>query len=359
MTIIALTSVKGSPGVTSLATALAATWPGYDDSPVLLIEADPAGGVLGPRHGLTAEPSLASYMADARRGFDPAIAAANSQEIAPRVRALIGPVDPAIAERSLSWGGTALADGLRARPHLPVVADVGRLDAVSPAMPLAQAADETLLIMKPSLEHAAIAVHRARAFADLGCRVSVVCVGTGPDDPGDVAHALGIGLAAVIPDVVNADDILRSCYDGNRRSRRTLLWRSITSLSENLMARLERGGSALPATDQVEGVASGVAHTSEVALGSGVPQARHGAPDAVASLPETVPAITVPSTMPAATASEDAKVSPPPPPPPMAQTVAPHPPPPPPVSVPEPPAPDEADSAESHLSVHEESADQR
>ena len=40
--LIALASVKGSPGVTSAALALAAVWP----NPVVLVEADPSGGDL-------------------------------------------------------------------------------------------------------------------------------------------------------------------------------------------------------------------------------------------------------------------------------------------------------------------------
>ncbi len=250
MTIVALTGLKGSPGVTTLATALAATWPRQDDSPILLIEADPAGGVLGPRHHISAEPSLASYMADARRGFDPAIAAGNSQELVPGVRALIGPVDPAVAERSLSWGASALADGLVARPHLPVVVDLGRLDAVSPAAPLAQAATETLLVIRPSLEQAAIGVHRARSLIELGCRVGLVCVGTGPDDPGDVAHAMGIGLAGVIPEADNAAAILRDAYAGKRRARRTLLWQSINALSEGVAQRAAAAVHGIPMPNQ-------------------------------------------------------------------------------------------------------------
>ena len=257
MTILAVTSVKGSPGVTTLSVALSAAWPTSDDSPVLLIEADPDGGVIGPRHHLRAEPSLASYMADARRGFDPAIAAANSQEVVAGVRSLIGPVDPAICERSLSWGASVLAEGLKARPHLPVVIDLGRLHPISPAMPLAQGADETLLVLRPSLEQAAIAVHRVSAFHDLGCRLSLLCVGVGPDDPGDVAHALGLGLAGVIPDTPNAHEVLAGAYEGSRRATRSLLWRSIQAVSQGVA---ERMGVAGPTpTGAAVGVSAGEA----------------------------------------------------------------------------------------------------
>ncbi|MDF0752962.1 hypothetical protein NLU14_22305, partial [Marinobacter sp. 71-i] len=43
--LISIASVKGSPGVTSTALALAAVWP----RPVVLLEADPSGGDLAYR----------------------------------------------------------------------------------------------------------------------------------------------------------------------------------------------------------------------------------------------------------------------------------------------------------------------
>ena len=53
MPLIALASVKGSPGVTTTCLALAAAWPARRR---LVIEADPAGGDLGPWLGLPRAP---------------------------------------------------------------------------------------------------------------------------------------------------------------------------------------------------------------------------------------------------------------------------------------------------------------
>ena len=54
MPLIALASVKGSPGVTTTCLVLAAAWPGQRR---LIIEADPAGGDLGPWLGLPPAPA--------------------------------------------------------------------------------------------------------------------------------------------------------------------------------------------------------------------------------------------------------------------------------------------------------------
>ncbi len=69
MTLIALASIKGSPGVTTAALAMAASWP--TGRQVLLVEADPFGGDLAPRYGKAATGGLASLFAAARRSLRP------------------------------------------------------------------------------------------------------------------------------------------------------------------------------------------------------------------------------------------------------------------------------------------------
>ena len=64
MSLIGLCSAHGSPGVTTTALTLAATWP--EDRPCLLVEADPFGGVIGARYGLGDTPGLSSLAAVAR-----------------------------------------------------------------------------------------------------------------------------------------------------------------------------------------------------------------------------------------------------------------------------------------------------
>ena len=59
-------SLKGSPGVTTLSCLLAATWP--DPAPVVVVEADPAGGDLAARFGLSSTMGWSSLEAAVRRG---------------------------------------------------------------------------------------------------------------------------------------------------------------------------------------------------------------------------------------------------------------------------------------------------
>ena len=69
--LVAVLSVKGSPGVTTFAVALAARWPA-PYRPVL-VEADPSGGDLATRFSLNPTPGLLSLAAAARRSADPAM----------------------------------------------------------------------------------------------------------------------------------------------------------------------------------------------------------------------------------------------------------------------------------------------
>ena len=67
--IVVVASIKGAPGVTTTATALANTWP--PGRRVLLVEADPFGGDLAAWFGVAPSTGLWSLLAAGRRGLDP------------------------------------------------------------------------------------------------------------------------------------------------------------------------------------------------------------------------------------------------------------------------------------------------
>jgi len=150
---VTLASVKGSPGVTSLALALAAVWP----RPVVLLEADLDGGDLGYRaraaHGGPIAPHRGLLrLASAVRGGPPRPDAVSSQAqllacgvslvqgvSAPAQTRGMGSLWPLIAQACLS------AD-------VDVIADLGRLDRTSALLPLAQASEVFLPVAAASLE---------------------------------------------------------------------------------------------------------------------------------------------------------------------------------------------------------------
>ena len=131
--IVAVCADKGSPGVTTTATALAMAWP---DSR-LLLEADPSGGDLAfraqrpDRDGLlAAEPGLLALAADARTGTASELLPRYAQPTAWGVDVIVGPPSghayapmrnlwPAVSAAAAAWHGTAIADLGRLHPHTP------------------------------------------------------------------------------------------------------------------------------------------------------------------------------------------------------------------------------------------------
>jgi hypothetical protein len=80
MPLIALASVKSSPGVTTAALALASMWKTAGRR--LLLEADPGGGDLGLWLGLPADSGLAGLAAAARHGHEAGLAWRHARELA-------------------------------------------------------------------------------------------------------------------------------------------------------------------------------------------------------------------------------------------------------------------------------------
>lgn len=146
--ILTICADKGSPGVTTTATALAAVWP----DPRVLLEADPSGGDLAlrlrsPQDGeLAVSPTVTSLAADAREGIAAGALARYAQRTALGFPVLVGPSTaegmepmarlwPLVAEAAASWPGT-------------VIADLGRLQLHHAASPLAAAATTVVLVTR-------------------------------------------------------------------------------------------------------------------------------------------------------------------------------------------------------------------
>ena len=81
MTLIAVCSLKGSPGVTTFSVALAARWPVTDRC--VLVECDPSGGDMATRFALASSPGLVSLAAATRRSTDPGSLASLTCTIVP------------------------------------------------------------------------------------------------------------------------------------------------------------------------------------------------------------------------------------------------------------------------------------
>jgi len=121
--IIVVASIKGAPGVTTTATAIATAWP--QERRVLLVEADPFGGDLAAWSGLAPVTGLWSLLAAGRRGIDSDVVWDHATTLPAGLPVLHGlaSADQAVANEA-AW--PAVAEALAAL-DADVIVDAGRL----------------------------------------------------------------------------------------------------------------------------------------------------------------------------------------------------------------------------------------
>jgi hypothetical protein len=257
MSLYALVSAGGSPGVTTSSLALALGWP----SQVIVAECDPSGGdVLAGLFGghLPASTGLLPLAIEAGRSADAAVRALWGQLIDlddERSRLLLAGISDPRQAVALAPSWPALAAALAAVPA-DVIADCGRLDAAPAVAPVLAAARRTVLVLRPSLRQVSKARQRIELLTDLlggRQRLALLIVGEGTHAARDVSRVLGVPVAAVLPDDKRTALVL-SDGAGNRRGLATRpLVRAATgagrALREALTSGLEPTAEPPPASE--------------------------------------------------------------------------------------------------------------
>jgi hypothetical protein len=195
--LIAVGSVKGAPGATTLALGLTGVWPG----PALLVEADPSGGDLACRFGHHPDPGLASLAATARPGAAGRPMGLHAQRLRLGIDVVLAwPGDAAAAPvRALAESGTQLL--VEAARVGTVVVDVGRLAPGSPGLAIVGTADHVLLVVGASLEQQThLQTRLGWLRAAVPGRLWLVLAGGGRYRGGEVARDLGIAVLGEVPD---------------------------------------------------------------------------------------------------------------------------------------------------------------
>jgi hypothetical protein len=200
--LVALASIKSSPGVTTAALALGACWPAGQRP--LVVECDPAGGDVAARFGLAAQPGLVSLAAAARRSRDRELVWRHAQRLPGGLDVVAGPVGAEQARAALD----VLADApiVWSSPgDAALIADCGRLDPRPPTLPVLRAADVTLLVVRNEIGELAHVAERAEQVAGLRARgpgdgrLGLLLVGERCYGRDEIADALGLPVAAVLP----------------------------------------------------------------------------------------------------------------------------------------------------------------
>ncbi len=220
MSLYALVSGGGSPGVTTAALALSLGWPGQ----VILAECDPSGGdiLAGLFAGhLAARNGLLALAIEAGQNPDAAAAALWPQLIElddERGRLLLAGISDPRQGTGLAPAWPVLAAALAAQPA-DVIADCGRLDPGGGPEPVLTVASLVVLVLRPSLRQ----VSRTRARVEMltqilggSGRLALLLVGEGVHGPREVSRALGVPVAATLPHDPKAAAVL-SDGAGSRR----------------------------------------------------------------------------------------------------------------------------------------------
>lgn len=254
MTLVALCSLKGSPGVTTTAVALAARWPAGQDP--VVVECDPAGGDLAARFRLPATPGLVSLAAAGRRSADASMLWQHCQRLPAGLTMVPGPIGAEQARAALAIVAAQDASMLRAAaddPHVVMIVDCGRTDPDSPALPLIQAADAMLLLARAHDDELSHVAGKLRAVARWNPNPSLVLVG-GAYSTAEVERELGISVFGRIPGDPKGAAVLCGRHRTGPGPHRSALGRAATRLAHDIVANIDRdhtGPSGTPSATPV------------------------------------------------------------------------------------------------------------
>jgi hypothetical protein len=276
--LIAVCSLKGSPGVTTLATALGARWPAGEHP--ILVEADPAGGDLMARFRLHESPGLVTLTVAARRNTDPGLLAQHTQQLPGGLRVVIGPVGAEQARSALSvlaGGGSSPLRHAADQPGTTVIADCGRVDPDSPALPIIRRSDVMLLVARPhddELAHVALKLQEAQRWSRRPC---FVLVGDGYP-AGEVSRVLGIPVLERVPRDDKGAAVLCGHSSGRHSPARSRLGRAAAQIATLTLADWHAGrGHGTWPPPGLQGMAVPGAPTPDLTLQTLSPHARNGA----------------------------------------------------------------------------------
>ncbi|WP_409497269.1 chromosome partitioning protein [Amycolatopsis sp. cmx-11-12] len=249
--LITVCSLKGSPGVTTLATALGARWPAQENP--IVVEADPAGGDLMARFRLPESPGLVSLAAAARGrgGSEPNLLAQHTQLLPGGLRVVLGPVGAEQARAALSVLAPGASSPMRRaadQPGITVIVDCGRVDADSPAFPIIRGADAMLLVARPhddELAHVALKLQAAQRWSAKPC---FVLVGDGYPTA-EVAQVMGIPVMGRVPRDDKGAAVLCGHGNGRHSPEKSALGRAAAKIALNAFAHwhaTNNGGTHAP-----------------------------------------------------------------------------------------------------------------
>lgn len=231
MTVICFASVRGAPGTTTTALAVA-SW--LENS--VLVEADPDGGVLALRYGFGREPGLTTLAA--AQTLDGDGLRANAQTLPGGTPVVVAPESSTQVTHIWRAAGARLGPLLASDDSSHVIVDVGRIGASSPTLPFLGSADLVVLACRPVAEEVIPAAERALSLGREDCHVGIVLVGDRPYGAADVEAQLGATVLGVV-----AHDPKGALALAGGRTPRALSRSPLMRSSRALATTLSHGGA--------------------------------------------------------------------------------------------------------------------
>ena len=239
--IVTLSSVRGSPGVTSWALLTAAAWPQAFGVQRVVLEADLDGGVLGARYGLGVDPGVAGLVAAVRRH-----GVGSELELSAFARQLpdgvwVVPAPESAEQCSVVWSSTTAVDGVAsfaAADDRVWIVDAGRVRAAGVAAPFVARSALAVVVCRDAQEDLVQVPSRVAALQRLGAAVGVLVVGKPPYHRDELVQFFGSGLLWQVEASKDLIGVAGAVVGNNRRARRTLVWRSALEVAAGIADRV-------------------------------------------------------------------------------------------------------------------------
>jgi Flp pilus assembly CpaE family ATPase len=197
MGLVAFGGLRGAPGTTSLALAVAHHLDSSERR-ALFVEADPDGGTVAARHGVSINPGLTELAGAARVGLASSEIDRFAQPMPSGLSIIAAsPISDRVSA-ALRTSGTHLANAFQGLSmHRDVVVDLGRMRLGDPTQPLISVADCVVMVCHPVAEELVPLLNRLAGAPPE--RFIVVIVGEHPYANAEVTQATGITTVVNVP----------------------------------------------------------------------------------------------------------------------------------------------------------------
>jgi hypothetical protein len=232
MSLITLASIKGSPGVTTLACLVGATWPA--GRRVMVAECDSDGGDLASRFSLSAKTGWQSLALAARRGDASGSIEDHLQNLPGGLEVLVGTQGGVSdgARRGAGQEAAHIVCEIAESPNSDVIIDLGRLKLESSETQMWLNHSATVcIVLRSDAASIAHARDRAGTVRELcGGRLLLAVVTAGPYSVPEIERFTGVTDIIEVADDPSAAAVLTAGRGSERRLTRSALVKSARRL---------------------------------------------------------------------------------------------------------------------------------